>query len=182
MLQIIGLLEADFNTALKILFSRNLIANAEQAGLNDEQWGSRRNRTVLDQAMRNMMTFEMFPGLSNITAAKYGMEESALKARGDTIHAVRTGHGVSTKMYRNFDPEEPPLAGEYQGKGDVAILYAILSSIVLNAHSTMYTGITSPSPTNELEIRKQNDGYVDDVNTWAASMDWNSDIVEHVLC
>jgi hypothetical protein len=63
MLQIIGPLEADFNTALEILFSRNLIANAERAGLNDEQWGSRRNRTALDQAMRNMMTFEMFPGL-----------------------------------------------------------------------------------------------------------------------
>ena len=51
----------------------------------------------------------------------------------------------------------------------------------MNAHPTMYTGITLPSPTNELEIHKQNDGNVDDVNTWAASMDWNSDTVEHVL-
>ncbi|KAL7504569.1 hypothetical protein ACHAXN_002530 [Cyclotella atomus] len=59
MLRIIGLLEADFNTALKILFWRNLIANAEREGLNDEQWGSRRNRMmVLDPAMCNMMTFK----------------------------------------------------------------------------------------------------------------------------
>jgi hypothetical protein len=207
MLRIIGLLEADFNTALKILISRNLMANAENAGLNDEQWGSRRNRMALDPAMRNMMTFEygrymritiamfaadltacfdrMFPGLSNVTAAKYGMEEKALKARGDTIYAlkraVRTGHGVSTTTYGNFDPEQPPLAGEYQGKGDVAILYAILSSIVLNAHATMYDGITLPSPTSELEISKRNDGYVDDVNTWAASMEWDSEAIEHVL-
>ena len=207
MLRIIGLLEADFNTALKILFSKKLIANAEKAGLNDEQWGSRRNRMALDPAMRNMMTFEygrymritiamfaadltacfdrMFPGLSNITAAKYGMEENALKARGDTIYAlkraVRTGHGVSTTTYGNFDPEEPPLAGEYQGKGDVAILYAILSSIVLNAHATMYAGIALPSPIPNLEIRKRNDGYVDDVNTWAASMEWDNEAVEYVL-
>ncbi|KAL7502242.1 hypothetical protein ACHAXN_002702, partial [Cyclotella atomus] len=54
MLRIIGLLEADFNTALKILISRNLMANAENVGLNDEQWGSRRNRMALDPAMRNM--------------------------------------------------------------------------------------------------------------------------------
>jgi hypothetical protein len=32
-----------------------------------------------------------------------------------------------------------------------------------------------------VEIRKQNDGYVDDVNTWAASMEWDSDAVEHTL-
>ena len=90
MLRIIGLLEADFNTALKILFSQKLMQNAEAVGLNDEQWGCRKNRMALDPAMRNMMTFEygrymritiamfaadltacfdrMFPSLSNVTA------------------------------------------------------------------------------------------------------------------
>jgi hypothetical protein len=58
MLRIIALLEADFNTALKIFFARRLMDNAEQAGLNDEQWGSQRNRMALDPAMRKLMTFE----------------------------------------------------------------------------------------------------------------------------
>jgi hypothetical protein len=58
MLRIIALLEADFNTALKIFFARRLMDNAETAGLNDEQWGSRRHRMALDPAMRKLMTFE----------------------------------------------------------------------------------------------------------------------------
>ena len=40
-LRIIALVEADWNTALKILF-RNLMKNAENSGLSDEQWGSRK--------------------------------------------------------------------------------------------------------------------------------------------
>jgi hypothetical protein len=37
MLQIIGLLEADFNTALKIIFAQKVMKNAESAGHSDEQ-------------------------------------------------------------------------------------------------------------------------------------------------
>ena len=150
MLRIIALLEADFNTALKILFSQKLIKNAEMVGLNEEQWGSRKNRMALDPAMRNMMTFEygrymkatvamfaadltacfdrMFPSLSNIAAGKFGMSKSVLVARGETIkrmrRAVRTGHGVSELTYGN-ERGEPEIAGELQGKGDVAILYCL---------------------------------------------------------
>ena len=58
MLWIIGLLEADFNTALKIIFAQKMMKNAESAGLSDEQWGSLKHRMALDLAMRNMMTFE----------------------------------------------------------------------------------------------------------------------------
>ena len=57
-LRIIGILEADFNTALKIIFGRELMTRAESVGLNNEQWGSRKNRTSTDAAMRKMMTFE----------------------------------------------------------------------------------------------------------------------------
>jgi hypothetical protein len=55
MLRIIALLEADFNTALKILFAKRLMDNAESVGLNEEQWGSRRNRMALDPAMKNLI-------------------------------------------------------------------------------------------------------------------------------
>ena len=135
MLQIIALLEADFNTALKILFSQRLIQSVEKAGLSHEQWGSRKNRMALDPAMRNMITFEygrymriviamfvadltacfdrMFPSLSNIAAGKFGMDPKILLARGKTIQQmrrqVRTGHGVSRESYGN-EPGEPEIA------------------------------------------------------------------------
>ena len=102
-LRIIGILEADFNTALKILFARRLMAMAETTGMHDEQWGSRGNRTSTDAALRKMMTFEygrymnatialfandqtacfdrMWPGLTNVVAAAYGAGHQALECR-----------------------------------------------------------------------------------------------------
>ena len=38
-LQIIGILEADFNTALKFLFAETIMANAKNVGFQPEQWG-----------------------------------------------------------------------------------------------------------------------------------------------
>jgi hypothetical protein len=73
------------------------------------------------------------------------------------------------------------MAGEYQGKGDVAILYAMLSSIVLDAHASLYEGIELSSPFPGPIIKKRNDGYVDDVNTWAANMQCDSDVVDYVI-
>ena len=206
MLRIIGLLEADFNTALKIIFAQKMMNNAELSGLSDEQWGSRKHRMALDPAMRNMMTFEygrymratiamfaadlsacfdrMFPPLSNITAGKFGVDVNALKARGQTIdaleRAVRTGHGVSDRTYGNREGE-PMIRGEYQGKGDVAGLYAILSSTVMQAHSEVYDGLDLPPPAPGPGIRKRNDAYVDDANTWAGQLEREPDVVEKVL-
>ena len=43
LLQIIGLLEADFNTALKFFFVNQMMIIAEENGLPDEQHGLRKN-------------------------------------------------------------------------------------------------------------------------------------------
>jgi hypothetical protein len=160
-LRIIALVEADWNTALKILF-RNLMKNAEKSGLNDEQWGSRKNRMALDPAMRNLMTFEhgrymritvamfaadltacfdrMWPSLGNITCGKFGLQPAPMRSRGETIQnlkrAVRTGHSVPQRVYQNT-PNDYRIMGELQGKGDVALIYMLLSSTVLEAHSSL---------------------------------------------
>ena len=39
LLQIIGLVEADFNTALKLYFAKHLVLNSEKTKLIEEQWG-----------------------------------------------------------------------------------------------------------------------------------------------
>jgi hypothetical protein len=56
-LRIIGLVEADFNTALKIFFAKKLISNAEKTDLTDEQW-ARPNRTAIVPAIRKLLGFE----------------------------------------------------------------------------------------------------------------------------
>ncbi len=51
-------LEANFNTALNIRFDWQLMKNAEETGLHNEQWGSRVNQTSPDAALRKITTFE----------------------------------------------------------------------------------------------------------------------------
>ena len=46
LMRIIGLVEADFNTALKIIFARKLMWNAELSGLSPDQWGGRPKKTI----------------------------------------------------------------------------------------------------------------------------------------
>jgi hypothetical protein len=103
MLRIIGLLEADFITALKSFFSKKMMKNAEMIGLSDEQWGSRKNRSSVDAAMLKLLMFEsarvkkitlagtfydlvanydrIFPKISNLIAQRNMVDKNVLRAR-----------------------------------------------------------------------------------------------------
>ena len=51
-LQVVGILEADVNTALKVISAKKLTRAAElQDLLHDEQWGSRPKRSAPDAAL-----------------------------------------------------------------------------------------------------------------------------------
>jgi hypothetical protein len=139
-LRIIGLVEADFNTALKIFFAKKLIANTESTDLTEEQW-ARPNRTAMDPALRKLLSFEysrvmyvtlvffandttacfdrMVPDISAIISRKYGMEKNVLIYRNKVLEelkrSIRTMQGDSKKYYKR-EHYELPMAGEYQGK------------------------------------------------------------------
>jgi hypothetical protein len=105
MLRIIGLLEADFNTALKFFFSKKMMKNAEMIGLSDKQWGSRKNRSSVDAAMLKLLMFEsarvsvkkitlagtfydlvanydrIFPKISNLIVQRNMVDKNVLRAR-----------------------------------------------------------------------------------------------------
>ena len=131
LLRIIGILEADFNTALKILFARKLMALTESAGdLHEEQWGSRKTRTSTNAALRKMMTFEyvrymkstiglfandqtacfdrMWAEVTNSIVAASGANANMLKCRAITMENitrhVKTGLGVSKTSYSDDIP------------------------------------------------------------------------------
>jgi hypothetical protein len=186
-LRIIGLLEADFNTALKFFFAKQLMKNAEQTDLCEEQW-ARANRTAMDPALRKILGFEysrlmyititllandmtacfdrMVPDISSIIARKYGISKGIMRCRNKVIesmqHHIQTAHGDSTNYYEN-DPESIPMSGEIQGKGDVATLFALESQTILNTHRELTTGIVLPHVAHpNVRIVKNNDAYVDD--------------------
>ena len=54
----IGLVEADFNIALKILFTRRLMPQAKRLGITPNQHGGRKNKSTYSCAMRKIMLFE----------------------------------------------------------------------------------------------------------------------------
>ena len=54
----IGLLEVDFNNALKFFFANQIMIITEENGLSGEQHGLRKNRTCIDATMIKLLTFE----------------------------------------------------------------------------------------------------------------------------
>ena len=58
MMRIIGLVEADFNIALKILFTRRLMPQAERLGITPDQHGCSKNKSTYSCAMRKIILFE----------------------------------------------------------------------------------------------------------------------------
>ncbi|KAL7510779.1 hypothetical protein ACHAXN_007669, partial [Cyclotella atomus] len=141
MLRIIGLLEADFNTALKFFFSREMMENTERDGMTDEQWGGRRNRSSVDAAMLKLLTFEcarikkatiadtmydlvacfdrVKAQMSNIIAQQSLVDKNIIRARAIVIEnlrrSVKTGLGVSKETYGQ-EPGEPAVDGEVQDR------------------------------------------------------------------
>ena len=57
-MRIICLVEADFNCALKIMYSNRLMASAETAEISPDQWGGRKNRDAPTCATRGLLVFE----------------------------------------------------------------------------------------------------------------------------
>ena len=58
LLQIISLVEADFNTALKLYSTKHLVSNSEKTELTKEQWGGYPSWKDTDPALCKMLSFE----------------------------------------------------------------------------------------------------------------------------
>ncbi|KAL7550658.1 hypothetical protein ACHAWF_013872 [Thalassiosira exigua] len=75
-LRIIGLVEADFNTALKLFFAKHLISNTETTKLTEEQWGGRAGRTAVKLTLLKMLAFE-YGRIMYVTVALFANEQHA---------------------------------------------------------------------------------------------------------
>ena len=81
-----------------------------------------------------------------------------------------------------YDVARARIKGEIQGKADVASMWLVVSSILLLAHSQVYEGIDLPSVVGkEKGIKKNNDGYVDDVDTWSGKLGWGREVADEVM-
>ena len=189
LLRIIGLLEADFNTALKYFFSVEMMDRAETNGLSDEQWGSRKNRTSIDAGLKKLMAYEnarvtkstmaeishdkkacydmMDPSLSAVYSQKQNVSAEICECVGKTKqgleHHVKTGLGVSSGHYSQRTSKFRK-GGEVQGTGDAPPKYINQSSVSLRALQRVAPGLEMPSCDGKREIRHHSIGYVDDTD------------------
>ena len=99
---------------------------------------------------------------------KYGVAPTVMKSRNLVMeamqHIVRTKYGESTLRYMQENGDFA-LAGETQGKGDVASLWSILSHTLLRAHQVMHEGIKLHHVNQETCISKNNDSFVENFST-----------------
>ena len=199
-LRIIGLVEADFNTALKIYFARKLIPNSEHTNLAEQQW-ARPDKTAMDPALRKMLSLEyarvmyvtliffandattcfdpMVPDITTIIARKYGMKGNIMKCRNMVMEqlkrGVRTMHGDSTITYQR-DFYDLMMMGEVQGKADAAPAWSLESHTFLRTHQYHNKGTYLPHINNSsIAIIKNNDAYVDDDDMTITEINSNFD-------
>ena len=205
-LRIIGLLEADLNTALKY-FARELSQKMEESGeLSNEQWGSRKNRTSIDAALLKLLTFEtarnkkatvgsvyydcaacfdrMDPSMSNYEARRRNVDQNILDARSQVIKGmkrrVRTGLGVSDDYYSE-EPGDKTVGGEVQGKADVPTLWTATSSTMLKTHAALAPGLQLNSCTKQRSMKRHNICYVDDNDGQTSAQPESEDPMAEVL-
>jgi hypothetical protein len=196
LLRIIGLLEADFNTALKFLFAKQMMDNAELIGINEEQWGSRKNRSSIDAAMLKLLMFEtarvkrgtlgaayydlianddrIYKSVSNLMAQRCMVDKNVLLARALILDRMRrhikTALGTSKKSYGQ-EKGEAEVGGEVQGKGDVPSLWCVQSDTLLRAHAMGAYGMcfANPERTRETTLQTRNTDMGSDMNSYRIS-------------
>jgi hypothetical protein len=114
----------------------------------------------------------MVPDLSTLVARKYGVSKNVMRCRNivmeDMRHHIRTKHGDSKTTYGQ-ESGDAKLAGETQGKGDVASIWAVESQLFLRSHQQQHSGIVLKHVACMREIRKNNDSFVDDTDSMSAA-------------
>ena len=162
LMRIIGLVEADFNCALKILYSNRLMVNAETAGILPDQWGDRKNRDALTCATRGLLASESVRTMKKTiiacsadAAACFGrvrsayalvlrmkkrMTESCCKCASPVVrklcHSVKTNAGVFAKSYRQEDGDDE-LTGIPRGTAHIVAMHTMVSDTMLAPMKTL---------------------------------------------
>jgi hypothetical protein len=156
-LRIIHLLEADYNLFLKLQWGSHLARHGEKHhGLNEQQFGSRKDRTAMDpvllkqlsydlsrQCRTNLATFDndapvcydrTSVALAILTARRLRVPRNAVQTNAEALHLMRyyvkTVHGISEECYQGtmFEPQ----FGTDQGSGVSPAAWLTLVVILLN--------------------------------------------------
>ena len=156
-LRSIVLLEADYNFNNKILGKRAMAHAEEIQALAPEQYGSRKGKTAIDQALHKRLTYDIIrqhrlPAIlcsndakscydrilhpmASLAYRRAGVPLAPVKAMLECIqemkHHVRTSYGLSDDTFDTRDLEEK-MQGILQGNGAAPTTWVLISSPLLN--------------------------------------------------
>ena len=184
-LRIVQLFEADFNAALKILYSRRMMENSEKYRLNPDQvYASRKGNTVHDCLVNLQLTYEISHStrsvmailfndmagcydrlrfnLINITTRRLGMHPNVNKAHNETlsemVHNVRTANGDSDESFQ----ATKDTGGTGQGSGGSPPLCHSQLVTMVATMSKLTPGQLLQDPTKTIRVLQHVINWVDD--------------------
>ena len=142
-LRIVQLFEADFNSVLKFVLGRKLMAYSESNGINSNQlYGSRKQKSAIEALITLRVFYDIArmdrlhmvslfndlkgcydrirPALHTITMRRMGCPKSWVECQTKALrgmkHAIRTSFGITKEVISNDKTNN--LGGIGQGAGD----------------------------------------------------------------
>jgi hypothetical protein len=199
-LRTIVLLEADFNFLNKHV-ARKAMANAEllKQGIAPEQYGSRKFFRAIDHVLNKIFSFDLLRqfkragiviptdlkscydrichAIAALSLRRQGVAESEVVCMFSTLqnlkHTIRCAYGTSTESYGD-ERWAVPMQGVYQGNGAGPVIWAVVSSPVLQLLRKEGYGAFFKAAISGNEIRLVGYAFVDDtdlIQTGISSMD-----------
>ena len=187
-LRVIHIFEADYNGTIGLLFNRQLLYEAEQQNLlNNNQWGCRPHRQAEDALLLKELTynlanttkttlatfdndatgcFDRVPcTIAMLASRRLGANKNMCRMQADTLkhvhHQLRTAFGLSNKTYHSTDSIE--IHGQGQGSRAGPPTWVFVSSLLLDCMAKLTTGVAFTCPNQELVHHRHNDAFVDDI-------------------
>ena len=189
-LRTIVLLEADFNFLNKHI-ARKLAARAElnKNGLAPEQYGSRKSFRAIDHVLNKELSFDILrqnktPGIiiptdlkscydrichsiASLSMRRQGIAESEVVCMFTPLqhleHTIRCAFGTSSDSYGK-ERWAVPMQGVYQGNGAGPVIWAVVSSPLLQILKEEGFGTFFKAGISKNEIRLVGYAFVDDTD------------------
>jgi hypothetical protein len=189
-LRTIVLLEADFNFLNKHV-ARKAMAHAERLhnGIAPEQYGSRKFFRAIDHVLNKTWSFDLLRqfkqlgiviptdlkscydrichSIASLSLRRQGVAESEVVCMFSTLqnlkHTIRCAYGTSTNLYGD-ERWIVPMQGVYQGNGARPVIWAVVSSPVLQILRKEGYGAFFKASISGTDIRLVGYAFVDDTD------------------
>ena len=183
------IIESDVQILSKQIYVLGMMKLAESLGLiTDQQYGARNKRQCQSAYINKICYYDIsrqkdmncafldddtkacydriVTRLSEVEVRKWGVSKKAAAFTTKFLHQqeffLRTAHGTTTKSYKYT--ESSRIQGSGQGIGWAGPRWTVSSDTVSNIMARQCTGMKFSDPTNSIEIKRNGDFFVDDLD------------------